>query len=68
MNDLHAKIEKLEGTVDAAQSALGKVERVLSVADKAHERSRWFVAGVALLLAVGAAVVVGLPVFRRRSL
>ena len=33
MNDVHAKIEGLEGTVEAAQSALGKVERVLTVAD-----------------------------------
>jgi hypothetical protein len=67
MNDVHAKIEELEGTVDAAQAALGKVDRVLTVADEAHERSRHLVARVGFLLAVGAAVVVGLAVLRRRS-
>jgi hypothetical protein len=67
VNDVHTKIEGLEGTVDAAQSALGKVERVLTVADEAHDRSHRFAARLGLLLALGAAVVVGLAVLRRRS-
>ena len=67
MNDVHAKIEGLEGTVEAAQSALGKVDRVLTVADEAHDRSRHLAARIGLLLALGAAVVVGLAVLRRRS-
>ena len=69
MNDVHAKIEGLEGTVEAAESALGKVDRVLTVADEAHDRSRDHLAGarIGLLLALGAAVVVGLAVLRRRS-
>ena len=40
MHDVYAKIEELEGTVEAAEKALGKAERVLTVADEMHERSR----------------------------
>jgi hypothetical protein len=67
MHDVHAEIEKLERTVDAAQSVLGQAERVLTVADEAHERSHRLVTRVAFVLAVGAAVIVALATLRRRS-
>jgi hypothetical protein len=67
MHDVHAKVEELEGTVEAAQKALGKAERVLTVADEVHERSRHLVARVLLVFGIGAMVVAGLALLRRRS-
>jgi hypothetical protein len=67
MHDVHAKIEKLERNLDDAQSVLGKAERVLTVADEAHERSHHLVTRVAFALVVGAAVFVALATLRRRS-
>jgi hypothetical protein len=67
MHDVHAKIEDLEGTVEAAQKALGKAERVLMVADEMHERSRHLLARVVLVVGIGAMVVGGLALLRRRS-
>lgn len=67
MHDVHAKIEELEGTVQAAQSVLGKAERALTVADEVHDRSRHLIARVVLVLGVGATVVAGLALLRRRS-
>jgi hypothetical protein len=40
---------------------------VLSAADEVHERSRHLVARVAVVLAVGATVLAGLALLRRRS-
>ena len=67
MHDVYAKIEDLEGTVEAAQKALGKAERVLTVADEMHERSRHLVARVVLVLGIGAIIGAGLALLRRRS-
>ena len=67
MHDAHAKIEELEGTVEAAQSVLGKADRALAAADEVQERSRHLMARVALLLALGATVFAGLALLRRRS-
>ncbi len=66
MHDAHAKVEELEGTIETAQSVLGKAERVLTAADEVHERSRHLVARVAVVLAVGATVLAGLALLRRR--
>ncbi len=67
MHDVYAKIEELEGTVESAQKALGKAERVLTVADEMHERSRHLAARVVLVLGIGAITVAGLALLRRRS-
>jgi hypothetical protein len=66
VRDAHAKMEELEGTIETAQSVLGKAERALTVADEVHERSR-LVARVAVVLAAAATVLAGLALLRRRS-
>ena len=67
MQDVHARIEELEGTVETAQSVLAKADRVLSVADELQQRSRHLMTAAVVILAVGATAVVGLALLHRRS-